>query len=429
MEREWNAPKDLTEEEAIVEAKRCLSCKNPLCQKGCPTNMRIRDFIFELKQNHIEEAAKIIAECSSLSPICSLVCPHENQCVGHCVLNHKNQPIPIGKLERYVQTREKIIKEKQEKKSYKIAVIGAGPAGLSAAKELLSYGFSVDIYEQEAVAGGVMTYGIPSYRLGYKEVVQIVEEVKELGANFYFGKKMMESDILKLKESYDYVFVAIGLTKVRKLGIPNENLLQVMDALDFLKKVNYAVKLNQGSLPKLYGTVLVVGAGNVAMDAARSAVRLGAEKVMIVYRRSLEEAPATRHEIAEAQAEGVEFRFLTNPVAVIGEDCVTAMKCEIMELGEADASGRRKPIGTQQYVEIPCQFIISAIGQIPENIFDAKILKTDYNYICAENLKTNIDGIYTGGDIHLGAKTVVEAMRCGREFARMVLYNYQKGVN
>lgn len=426
MEDKWLAPKDFTDEEAKLEASRCLSCKNPFCQSGCPTGMRIRDFIYQIKQDNLEEASRIIAGCSSLSNICSVVCLHENQCVGHCILNRKNQPIQVGRLERYVQNKTNFKKEKQEKKNAKIAVIGAGPAGLAAAKELLSFGFSVDIYEREKVAGGVMTYGIPSYRLDYSDVLRIYEEVKALGGCFIFGKKMLESDILKLRDSYDYVFVATGLTKVRKLGIPKDTLEGVYDALDFLRQMNYAVKLNEGTLPVLYGTVVVVGAGNVAMDAARSAVRLGADKVIIAYRRSLEEAPATRHEIHEAVEDGVEFKFLTNPTEVLGDTRVTGVRCEIMKLLEPDESGRRRPAGTGEYTDISCDFIISAIGQIPEDIYNKGILKTDCGYLCADDLKTNVDKIYTGGDIYLGAKTVVEAMRCGRDFARRVLEEYQK---
>ena len=426
MEDKWLAPKDFTDEEAKLEASRCLSCKNPFCQSGCPTGMRIRDFIYQIKQDNLEEASRIIAGCSSLSNICSVVCLHENQCVGHCILNRKNQPIQVGRLERYVQNKTNFKKEKQEKKNAKIAVIGAGPAGLAAAKELLSFGFSVDIYEREKVAGGVMTYGIPSYRLDYSDVLRIYEEVKALGGCFIFGKKMLESDILKLRDSYDYVFVATGLTKVRKLGIPKDTLEGVYDALDFLRQMNYAVKLNEGTLPVLYGTVVVVGAGNVAMDAARSAVRLGADKVIIAYRRSLEEAPATRHEIHEAVEDGVEFKFLTNPTEVLGDTRVTGVRCEIMKLLEPDESGRRRPAGTGEYTDFSCDFIISSIGQIPEDNYNEGILKTDCGYLCAENLKTNVDKIYTGGDIYLGAKTVVEAMRCGRDFARRVLEEYQK---
>lgn len=426
MSDKWLAPEDFTDEEARTEANRCLSCKKPLCQTGCPTGMRIRDFILALKQDNLDEASRIIADCSSLSNVCSVVCPHENQCVGHCVLGKMHKPIQVGRLERYVQNKTQYEKKIQDKKDWKIAIVGAGPAGLSAAKELLAYGFAVDIYEKEKVAGGVMTYGIPSYRLEYRDVLRIVEEVQRLGGNFFYGRKLLESDIIALRNTYDYVFVSTGLTKVRKLGIPNDGIEGVYDALDFLMQMNYAVKLKEGVLPMLYGTVVVVGAGNVAMDAARSAVRLGADKVIIAYRRSLEEAPATKHEIHDATSEGVEFKFLTNPVKVLGTERVTGVLCEIMRLTEPDESGRRRPVGTNEFMEIPCDFIISAIGQIPEDIYNESKITTDQGYICAEGLKTNIDRIYVGGDIHLGAKTVVEAMRCGREFAKIVLASYEQ---
>lgn len=424
MDNKWVKPNDYTKEEATIEANRCLSCKTPLCQTGCPTHMRIRDFIKEIKNDNLDAARKIIDGCSSLSNICSIVCPHENQCVGHCVMNRMKVPKPInvGALERYVQNNTKDKIEKKNIINVSVAVIGAGPAGLACSKELLASGAHVEIFEREAVAGGVMTYGIPSYRLDYADVLKNVKDVEDLGGIFHYECKMMESDILELKNKFDYVFIATGLTKVRHLGIPNDNISGVYDALDFLTNVNYAIKLNKGQLPKLYGTAVIVGAGNVAMDAARSAVRLGCSKVIVAYRRSREEAPATKHEISDAEREGVEFNFLLNPVEVIGNDCVEGVKCEIMRLAEADESGRRKPVGTNEFKTIPCDFIISAIGQIPENIYNSNVIKTDHSYICAgDDLSTNVNGIYTGGDVTLGAKTVVLAMDCGRRFAKMVI--------
>ena len=424
MENKWNSPDDFTLDMAKLEANRCLSCKTPLCQTGCPTHMRIRDFIKEIKNDNLNAARKIIDSCSSLSNICSIVCPHENQCVGHCVMNKMKVPKPInvGALERFVQNSTEGKIEKKNIINVKVAAIGAGPAGLSCSKELLKAGASVEIFERESVAGGVMTYGIPSYRLSYSDVLKNVKDIENLGGIFHYNCKMMESDILELKNRFDYVFIATGLTKVRHLGIPNDNISGVYDALDFLTKVNYAIKLNKGELPKLYGTAVIVGAGNVAMDAARSAIRLGCDKVIVAYRRSREEAPATKHEISDAEKEGVIFNFLLNPVEVIGDDNVSAVKCEIMKLGDADESGRRKPIGTNEYKTIPCNFIISAIGQIPENIYNSNVIKTDHSYICAnDDLSTNVDRIYTGGDVTLGAKTVVLAMDCGRRFAKMVI--------
>ena len=421
MDNLWNKPLDYNDEEAKLEASRCLSCKKPMCQTGCPTGMRIRDFILEIKNDNLEEAAKIIDSCSSLSNICSVVCPHENQCMGHCVLGKKGKPINCGKLEKYVQNKVHYVREKSEANNIKVAVIGGGPAGLACSKELLLNGFDVTIYEAQNFLGGVMTYGIPSYRLDYSDVLRISDEITSLGAKVIYNTKLMESDILKLKETYKYIFIATGLTKVRKLGIPNDNIEGVYDALDFLMKSNMAIKLNLGEAPKLSGTVVVVGAGNVAMDAARTAVRLGASKTIIAYRRSIEEAPATKHEINDAINEGVEFKFLTNPVEVLGSDKVTGVKCEVMKLTEPDESGRRRPVGTNEYITIDCDYIISAIGQIPDDIYDSQIIETDHNYIKATNLKTNVDNIFVGGDIYLGAKTVVQAMRCGREVASYII--------
>lgn len=421
MDNLWNKPLDYNDEEAKLEASRCLSCKKPMCQTGCPTGMRIRDFILEIKNDNLEEAAKIIDSCSSLSNICSVVCPHENQCMGHCILGKKGKPINCGKLEKYVQNKVHYVREKSKANNIKVAVIGGGPAGLACSKELLLNGFDVTIYEAQNYLGGVMTYGIPSYRLDYSDVLRISDEITSLGAKIIYNTKLMESDILKLKETYKYIFIATGLTKVRKLGIPNDNIEGVYDALDFLMKSNMAIKLNLGEAPKLSGTVVVVGAGNVAMDAARSAIRLGASKTIIAYRRSIEEAPATKHEINDAINEGVEFKFLTNPVEVLGSDKVTGVKCEVMKLTEPDESGRRRPVGTNEYITIDCDYIISAIGQIPDDIYDSKIIETDHNYIKATNLKTNVDNIFVGGDIYLGAKTVVQAMRCGREVASYII--------
>ncbi len=421
MDNLWNKPLDYNDEEAKLEASRCLSCKKPMCQTGCPTGMRIRDFILEIKNDNLEEAAKIIDSCSSLSNICSVVCPHENQCMGHCILGKKGKPINCGKLEKYVQNKVHYVREKSEANNIKVAVIGGGPAGLACSKELLLNGFDVTIYEAQNFLGGVMTYGIPSYRLDYSDVLRISDEITSLGAKVIYNTKLMESDILKLKETYKYIFIATGLTKVRKLGIPNDNIEGVYDALDFLMKSNMAIKLNLGEAPKLSGTVVVVGAGNVAMDAARTAVRLGASKTIIAYRRSIEEAPATKHEINDAINEGVEFKFLTNPVEVLGSDKVTGVKCEVMKLTEPDESGRRRPVGTNEFINIDCDYIISAIGQIPDDIYDSKIIETDHNYIKATNLKTNVDNIFVGGDIYLGAKTVVQAMRCGREVASYII--------
>lgn len=423
----WNKPNDYTTEEALAEAARCLSCKKPMCETGCPAGMRIRDFILEIKNGNLEAAREILDGCSSLSSICSVVCPHESQCEGHCIRNKMKtmDPIHCGSLEKFVQNNTKgALKKESLIPNVKVAIIGAGPAGLSAAKEIALAGGKAVVFEKEAVAGGVMTYGIPSYRLDYADVKKIQDDLESIGVEFKFNTYLRESDIVALKKDYDYVFIAAGLTKVRTLGIPNDNLPECLNALEYLVQSNFNVKLNKGEAPKIYGDVIVVGAGNVAMDAARTSVRLGAKSVTVVYRRTMEEAPAAKHEINDAIEEGVVFKFLTNPVEVYNTDGhVKGCKCEVMELGEPDASGRRKPVGTGTYVDMPCDFIISAIGQVPDkDMFDANTITTDHGYVVAdETLKTSVDGIYTGGDIFLGAQTVVKAMKNGRDFAKMVI--------
>lgn len=420
MNKNWIMPEGLSEQEAKIEALRCLSCKNPRCETGCPTQMRIRDFIKEIKKDNLEGAYDIITSCSDLPYICSIVCPHERQCVGHCVLGIQGKPIQCGNLERYVvETINKPIKVKKIS-SKKVAIIGAGPAGISCAKELSKAGCSVEIFEKSNVFGGVLSYGIPNYRLDISRVKRIEQELVDLNVIVHYNQGFTESGILELKKKFDAVFISIGLTESKKLGIPNEHLDGVYDALAYLKSVNLDIKYNMGKRPKLTGTVVVIGAGNVAMDAARCARRDGA-KVLVVYRRSRLEAPATKREIQEAEEDGVMFQFLNNPVKILGDTKVRGICVEEMRLDEADASGRRRPVGTGKLCEIVCDHIICAIGQSPKNIFDAGILKTDSNYLVCDEFKTNIDGIYAGGDVVLGAKTVVEAMQCGRKVAEMIL--------
>ncbi|MDE5868212.1 MAG: FAD-dependent oxidoreductase [Anaeroplasmataceae bacterium] len=419
MDQCWNMPEGLSDEEGKLEALRCLSCKEPRCETGCPTSMRIRDFIKEIKNDNLSGAYDIIRECSNLPSICSIVCPHEKQCIGHCILNAKQKPINCGALERYVVERVSKSHEIKHNSSLNVAVIGAGPAGISCAMELAKNGSKVTIFEATDTFGGVMTTGIPSYRLAYERVNKIKEEVENLGIQVCYNHKMTESQILKLKESYDAVFIGVGLPKVKNLHIKGEDLKGVYNALDYLKQVNDYVKFGKGSMPVLSKHTIVIGAGNVAMDAARCAVRNGS-KVTVAYRRNRELAPATKKEIREAEAEGVIFKFLNSPVEIIGESSVQGLKVELMELGEADASGRSRPVGTGKYTILECESIISAIGQNPEDLYDMGVLKTDSLYLSCEDLKTNVAGIYAGGDIVLGAKTVVEAMACGKRAAHLI---------
>ena len=311
----------------------------------------------------------------------------------------------------------------------KVAIIGAGPAGLAAAKELLGHGVKVDIYERENFGGGVMAFGIPSFRFKMDAIAKQTQPVIDLGGNFIYGKDLKESDFLDLATKYDYVYLAFGLTKVRHLGIPGDNLDGVLNALEFLRQYNFDEKLGiTNNRPKLSGTAIVVGAGNVAMDGARVAVRCGAKNTIIAYRRSREEAPCTNIEMKQAEDDGVIMKFLTNPVEVYGKDGkVCGVKCEIMELGEPDESGRRRPVGTGKYEDIACDYVISAIGQIPDSsVWNVGKIETDHGYVKSvanegESFQTSGSNIYTGGDIVKGAKTIGVAVKCGKDFAKMII--------
>lgn len=410
----------MSEFNALEEAKRCLSCRIPKCQEGCPTGLEIRDFIKQIKENNLEEAAKIIRRNSSLSTICSVVCPHEKQCIGHCILNVKKNPINVGGLEKYVFDNAPFIDEIENLSNKKVAIIGSGPSSIACALELVVKGVKVTMYEKEPYFGGVLSYGIPDFRLETERIKRLEKHLLYLGVEIVYNKELNEEEILALKNTFDDVFIGIGLTKVRKMDIINEDKNGVYDALTFLKDANYFFRYGVDNKPSLKGKTIVVGAGNVAMDAARMALRCDSEKVMIVYRRSLDEAPANKIEIEEAMQEGVEFKFLTNPVEIIiDNNQVKAVKCEIMELTEPDESGRRKPVGTGKYEVIECNNIISAIGQVPNKIF--KEIKEDHGYLVCDEMKTSIEHIYAGGDIVLGAKTVVLAQKTGRIAAKHIL--------
>ena len=322
-----------------------------------------------------------------------------------------------------------VLADHLKKKTPKVAIVGAGPAGLTAAKELLKKGITVDIYEKENFAGGVMAFGIPAFRIKYENVKKYIDPVIKLGGNFIYNQDLKESDFLELAKKYDYVYLAFGLTKVRHLGIPGDNVEGSLNALDFLRQFNFDDKLGiNHDRPKLHGTVIVVGAGNVAMDGARCAVRAGAEKTIILYRRDRSEAPCTPSEMKDAEKDGVILKFLSNPVELISENGkLKTVKYEVMKLGDMDESGRRRPVGTGVYETIDADYIISAIGQTPdESVWNAKVIETDHDYIkgiknYGEAFQTNIDNIFTGGDIIKGAKTIGVATKCGKDFAKYVL--------
>ena len=319
-------------------------------------------------------------------------------------------------------------------KKPKVAIVGAGPAGLTAAKELLKKGFKVYIYEKENFAGGVMAFGIPAFRIKYEKVKKTIDPVVELGGNFLFNQDLKESDFLELAKKYDYVYLAFGLTKVRTLGIPGDDIEGSLNALDFLRQFNFDDKLGlTHDRPKLHGTVIVVGAGNVAMDGARCAVRSGADKTIILYRRDRSEAPCTPSEMEDAEKDGVELKFLSNPVELISKDNkLVAVKYEVMTLGEKDASGRRAPVGTGKFETINADYIISAIGQTPdESVWNAGVIETDHGYTkgvknYGEAFETSVSNIFTGGDIIKGAKTIGVAIKCGKDFAKYVISQYEK---
>ena len=360
---------------------------------------------------------------------------HTSHFLNGAILSGTSAPVILTSRSDSVATKvnsialASVLADHLKKKTPKVAIVGAGPAGLTAAKELLKKGITVDIYEKENFAGGVMAFGIPAFRIKYENVKKYIDPVIKLGGNFIYNQDLKESDFLELAKKYDYVYLAFGLTKVRHLGIPGDNVEGSLNALDFLRQFNFDDKLGiNHDRPKLHGTVIVVGAGNVAMDGARCAVRAGAEKTIILYRRDRSEATCTPSEMKDAEKDGVILKFLSNPVELISENGkLKTVKYEVMKLGDMDESGRRRPVGTGVYETIDADYIISAIGQIPdESVWNAKVIETDHDYIkgiknYGEAFQTNIDNIFTGGDIIKGAKTIGVATKCGKDFAKYVL--------
>lgn len=424
-----------TEEEAVKEASRCLNCKNPMCVSNCPVSINIPKFIQHVKNKEFEEAAKVINEASSLPAVCGRVCPQETQCEGKCVLGIKGEAVAIGKLERFVGdwSRENNVdlSFKGEKKDKKIAVIGAGPAGLTCAGDLAKLGYSVTIFEALHEAGGVLVYGIPEFRLPKDTVVKHeIENVKKLGVEIetdvIVGRTITVEQILN-EEGFDAVFIGSGAGLPKFMGIPGENLNGVFSSNEFLTRNNLmkAYREDYDTPIKVGKRLIVVGGGNVAMDSARTAKRLGAE-VHIVYRRSDEELPARREEVEHAKEEGIIFNLLTNPVEIIGEEdgWVKAMKCIKMQLGEPDKSGRRRPIeikGSEFILETDT--VIMALGTSPNPLISGttKGLETDkWGCLLAkdENGETTKKAVFAGGDVVTGAATVILAMEAGKKAAK-----------
>ncbi|MBR2722365.1 MAG: NADPH-dependent glutamate synthase [Clostridia bacterium] len=426
-----------TPEMAVLEAERCLQCKNPLCVAGCPVGIDIPGFIQKVKLGEFEEAFRIIDAQSSLPAVCGRVCPQESQCEGKCICGVKGEPIAIGRLERFVadthyaQATEKVAAPTPN--GHKVAVIGSGPAGLTCAGELARRGYEVTVFEALHKAGGVLVYGIPEFRLPKRIVEREIEQLRALGVkievNTVIGKTYSVEELMK-EMGFEAVFIGTGAGLPRFLEIEGENLKGVYSANEFLTRINLMKAYREdSSTPVLHARrVAVVGGGNVAMDAARSALRLGAEKVYIVYRRSLEELPARREEVEHAVQEGVELMLLNNPVKVLGDEggFVKALRCVRMELGEPDASGRRAPreIPDSEF-DLECDSVIIAIGTSPNPLMKNTTKGLEVNrrggiVVAEQTGKTSLEGVYAGGDAVMGAATVILAMGAGKNAAASI---------
>nr|WP_314459008.1 NADPH-dependent glutamate synthase [uncultured Clostridium sp.] len=423
------------EEEAKEEASRCIQCKNPKCVKGCPVSINIPGFIKEVEEGNIEEAAKVIAKSSALPAVCGRVCPQESQCEGQCIRGIKGEPVSIGKLERFVAdwSREHgIVPEAPEKTNgKKVAVIGSGPSGLTCAGDLAKLGYEVTIFEALHEPGGVLTYGIPEFRLPKDGVVQPeIDNVRKLGVkietNVIVGKSVTIDELLD-EEGFQAVFIGSGAGLPMFMGIPGENANGVFSANEYLTRSNLMKAFRDDyDTPIVAGKkVAVVGGGNVAMDAARTALRLGAE-VHVVYRRSEAELPARAEEVHHAKEEGIIFDLLSNPIEILTDEkgWVNGMKCIRMELGEPDASGRRRPVevkGSEFVIDVDT--VIMSLGTSPNPLISNTTKGLDINKrkcIIAEEStgKTSKEGVYAGGDAVTGAATVILAMEAGRAGAR-----------
>ncbi len=425
------------EEEAMAESTRCINCKNARCIQGCPVSINIPAFIAEVKEGNFENAYKVISESSALPAVCGRVCPQESQCEGKCVRGVKGEPVSIGKLERFVAdwAREHGIKPTPatEKKGKKVAVIGSGPAGLTCAGDLAKMGYDVTIFEALHKAGGVLVYGIPEFRLPKEAVVEKeIENVKSLGVKIekdvVIGKSITIDELIN-EEKFDAVFVGSGAGLPKFMGIPGENANGVFSANEYLTRSNLMKAFDEKSTTPIMKSkkVAVVGGGNVAMDAARTALRLGAE-VHIVYRRSEAELPARVEEVHHAKEEGIIFDLLTNPTEILEDEkgWVKGIKCIRMELGEPDESGRRRPVevaGSEFVIDVDT--VIMSLGTSPNPLITSTtkgLEATKHGCIVAEDEsgKTTKTGVYAGGDAVTGAATVILAMGAGKGAAKAI---------
>ncbi|QUH27809.1 NADPH-dependent glutamate synthase [Vallitalea guaymasensis] len=425
-----------TEEEAIQEAQRCLQCKHKPCVNGCPVNVPIPEFINAVSRGEFEEAYRIITTENSLPAICGRVCPQENQCEGKCVRGIKGEPVAIGRLERFVadyhmQNADANESVDIEKNNTKVAVVGAGPSGLSCASELAKKGYDITLFEALHKTGGVLSYGIPEFRLPKKLVSNEIETIKKLGVeiktNVLVGRSITIDELLE--ENYKAVFIGSGAGLPRFMNIEGENLNGVYSANEYLTRVNLmkAYEKDSPTPIKVGKSVAVIGGGNVAMDAARTAKRLGAENVYIIYRRSENELPARLEEVHHAKEEEIIFKLLTNPTNIIGENgYVTGINCIEMELGEPDASGRRRPcpIENSDFV-IDVETVIVAIGQTPNPLIRQTTDGLDTQswgglIVEEETMETSKENVYAGGDAVTGAATVILAMGAGKKAAAAI---------
>ena len=420
---------------AMDEALRCLHCKHKPCISGCPVQIHIPDFIAKVAEGDFEAAYQIISESSSLPAVCGRVCPQERQCESKCVRGIKGDAVSIGRLERFVadwhNSHCKVWPAVPERNGHKVAVIGSGPSGLTCAGDLARLGYDVTVFEALHIAGGVLVYGIPEFRLPKKIVELEVNGLKALGVkivtNVVIGRSMSIDDLFD--DGFEAVYIGSGAGLPRFMGIPGESLKEVYSANEYLTRVNLMKAYQPGSTTPIYHArkVAVVGGGNVAMDAARSAIRLGAEEVYVLYRRSFEEIPARQEEVQHAQEEQIRFQTLTNPVEILGSDdgSVTGVRCIRMELGEPDATGRRRPVPVPDsdfVIDADC--VIMAIGTSPNPLIKSTTGGLEVNprggIVADENGCTSRDGVFAGGDTVTGAATVIKAMGAGKIAAKSI---------